>query len=176
MKRIISAIIASTALFSAQMASAQHTAPYLDPAAPWTFAGSVDVTKGLSITCDFTVTLLGPDNSVVPPPTGDGLGISHTDVANLTAQIVFTNPVPCPGITVNPVTQVSYSGSAFTFHDVYINTLTPGDCEGDIVANWTGSGLTIPAQVVEEVSGGGDCSVEGAAVQTAPSGGGTVVP
>ena len=179
MNKLISSLVACTALMAAQTAAAQHTTPYLDPAAPWTFTGTADVSKGLFLPgCAVTIVLSGPDNN------GDGLSISHTDLSNVSATMTLSGGL-CGAVTIDPIPagKVKYTGTSssgtLTFEDVYAHTITLGDCSGDLAGAWdqaTGT-LTIASGTMPPVNGGPPCTIDGEVQLTTPTAGsGTIVP
>lgn len=141
MKGFIYTAFASIGLLSSQAAMASHT--YVTPAAQTPnidFTGYVDVYKGQSLPgCSVVLSLRGPDNA------GDGHAFSHTDVDKLTATITLSggplglcanvepDPVPAGDITY---TSIDDDHGILTFNDVFIKTITPGDCRGDIIGYW----------------------------------------
>lgn len=162
MKRAIALVVSSVALLGAQTAMA--SAPYVEPAATpaWVFEGEVDVYKGIALTCNATVTISGPNNAADTTPP-----FSHTDVANLSATIDLAGGL-CPLVNVAPIPagDISYastgsSGGTFTLHDVFVTTITPGNCQGDITAVWDEVGQSLSVSGILPAVSGSDCTMDG---------------
>lgn len=162
MRKIATALVCSAALIGAQGAAAQHIAPQ----APWVFEGEVEVYKGIELTCNATVTINGPNSG------------GTTDVEDLSATITLSGGFLnlCNSVNVDPIPagNVTYSGGTFTLHDVYVTTITPGDCEGDITAVWNDTNDTLSVSGVLPAVSGSDCTMDGVVDLTSPSSG-TVV-
>lgn len=175
MKRTVAFLVGSVALLGSQTAMA--SAPYIAPAATpsWIFNGDVDVYKGIPLTCQTTVTISGPNNaSDTNPP------FSHTDVSNLSATITLAggtlnlcNVVEVAPIPAGSITYASNgaSGGTFTLHDVFVTTITPGNCEGDIAAVWNESAQTLTVSGTLPAVSGSDCTMNGTVDLTSPASG-----
>lgn len=129
----------------------------------------MNVNKGIALTCDVTVDLSGPDNaSDTTPP------FSHTDVDQLSADITLSGGFLglCASVSVDPVPagNISYSGTTFTLHDVFVQTITSGDCQGDLVGTWTGSGLSVSGSLPPATAGNA-CTMNGTLDLDSPSSG-----
>lgn len=175
MKRTVAFLVSSVALLGAQTAMA--SAPYVVPAATpaWVFEGSVDVEKGIALTCDTTVTISGPDDA-----SDTNAPFSHTDVSSLSATIDLSGGL-CGLVNVAPIPtgSISYvssgaSGGTFTLHDVFVTTITPGNCEGDITAVWNESAQTLTVSGLLPAVGGSDCMMDGDVDLISPSSGNAV--
>lgn len=160
MKKLVKLILLSSALTVAQTASAQHT--YVAPAAttPWHFNGSVDVFKGIPLTCTVDLYLYGPENA------GDGNAFSHSDVANINADIVLSGGPggACASVIPDPVPvgSVSYVGGNLIFDEVFVQTITLGDCQGDIVGVWDGVNKTLAVSgSLPAATAGAPCTMDG---------------
>lgn len=177
MKKAIALLVGSVALVGSQPAMANH--PYITPQAPWTFTGMVDVEKGIALRCNATVTITGPNDAADTTPP-----FNHTDVQNLSASITLTGGTLglCSAVNVAPIADISYvstgnSSGVFTLHDVFVTTITPGNCEGDITAVWTeGSPDTLAVSGVLPAVSGSDCLMDGTVNLTSPSSGNTSAP
>lgn len=172
MKRTLAFLVGSVALLGSQTAMA--SAPYIAPAATpsWVFNGNVDVSKGIALTCDTTVTISGPNNAGDTSPS-----FSHTDVANLSATIDLSGGL-CGLVNVAPIPagNITYasngaSGGTFTLHDVFVTTITPGNCEGDITALWNESAQTLTVSGILPAVSGSDCTMNGTVDLTSPASG-----
>lgn len=154
-KKLATLAIGSMALFTAQAAGATTYSP---ANSTWVFSGAVDVYKGISLTCNLTLTVnvdaAGTGATATPALSGGTLGLCST--------ITFSN---------TPYT-VSYSGGVLTLHNVYADTITSGDCAGNISASWDDSTNTIDIvnAVLPEVDAGtGDCIINGPITLTSPA-------
>ncbi|WP_332820346.1 hypothetical protein [Sphingopyxis sp.] len=151
MKKVIALMMGSVAMFTAQAANATT----YSPTGAWSFSGTVDVNKGIALTCtlDLDATTTSSTATATPALSGGAFGLCGT--------IGFT------GAPYN----VSYnsSTSTLTIEDVYVNTITSGDCAGDISGTWdeVNNTITIDA-VLPAVSGGGDCTIAGTISLTSP--------
>lgn len=163
MKKIISAIMASSCLLGAQAASAAHSNPYIAPT-PLTVQGSLVVNKGVApqLTCNVTMILSGPNDN------GDagGPGVSHTDMNNVQADITFSAGDPgCPTILPRtvPAGDVSYNTTTdqLTLTNLFVRTITIGNCAGTISADWDGTGFVLDNVMLPEDTAGGDCYMTG---------------
>jgi hypothetical protein len=175
MKRFATALISCSALFMAQTAMAQvHSNPYLAPAATpaWEIYGTATVTKGITLDCDFVMTLSGAENN---PDTG-GPGVSHTDMSNVTAEITLSGGTGglCSAVTIDPIPLVQYTGSGnvgtAVLKNVYAHTITLGDCTGDINVSWN-NGTVSFNQTLPPSTGGPACSLVGSGGLATPAGG-----
>ncbi|UNU43156.1 hypothetical protein EAO27_10875 [Sphingopyxis sp. YF1] len=174
MKKLLTAFASCAALAGAQTAAAHgHIDPYITPAAPWVIEGTTTVSKGITLDCDFKLTLTGPEDN---PDTG-GPGVSHTDVHHLTANLELTGGGGlCSLVTVDPIPapNVEYSGSSntgtFTLRNVYAHTITLGDCTGDINVAWNNGNVTFN-QTLPAATAGSPCTLAGAGILTSPAGG-----
>lgn len=172
MRRTVAFLVSSVALVGAQAAVASE--PYIAPAATpaWVFEGEVDVFKGIALTCDTTVTISGPNDAADTNPP-----FSHTDVANLSATIDLNGGL-CPLVNVAPIpagkityTSSGASGGTFTLHDVFVTTITPGNCEGDITAVWDEAAQTLTVSGVLPAVSGSDCTMDGTVDLMSPASG-----
>ena len=151
LKAAIAAIsVLSTPLALSSPVQAHHS---------YTFVGKLNMFKGIRLNCTVTVVK-------TPSHTTPGTG---TVTVNISAPDAL-----CPALVVtsNPSTY-DQSGSDLTINDVYVQTITAGDCEGDI----TGTKHYIGPGVDPALPGGGwvidvdsflpgglgspDCTVEG---------------
>lgn len=130
MKREFSGLASALALLGTPALASD---PYIVPDAvtPWVFEGVAFFSKGGPVlNCIAQIEISGPNDRNDTSPAFD-----HSDVSNLSATITFSGgPVGlCGTVTVDPILagNVSYSGGAFTFHDVTIYT-TSSSCVGDI--------------------------------------------
>lgn len=144
MKKLLSTLVACTMLTSGTAANAQsHSNPYVTPAATpaHVWSGSLTLSKGAIITvnCDITVTLSGPNNA------GDGVAGSHTDEANSTVTVdISAGDATCDELWSTVDGGWSYSSNMLTLHNVYVNTfLVPGNCRDDIDITWNAGAQTL---------------------------------
>lgn len=176
MKKIVTAIMASASLFSAQSAYATTYAP----AGTWTFQGTVTVQKGAGpiLNCLATATFVVPEaapdvhgafshgHSLTGPTT---LSIGPGDAGCATIQIV-SNPHNSSS-TTSPTGQ-----DPVVIDDVDVDTtITPGDCFGDLNATVVpdylgGPGLEVDTILPEVGMGTGDCTIIGTLGVTSPVG------
>lgn len=169
MKKLIAAFAASACLMGSQAASA-HTGPYISPAAPWTFSGTLAVSKGLSLTCNVTVVLSGPNNA------GDGVATSHTDFSNITATTTisagnFLCPTVVPEVVGPGDVQYDPATNTVKIVDFFVDTITPGDCRGDLEIEWDGAGLIFDNESLPQDTSGGPCGMDGYLALQSPTGG-----
>lgn len=181
MKRTVAFLVGSVALLGSQTAMA--SAPYIAPAATpsWVFeGGNVNVSKGIDLTCNATVTISGPNNAADANPP-----FSHTDVSNLSATITLSGGLLnlCNSVNVAPIpagnityTSNGSSGGTFTLHDVFVTTITPGNCEGDIGAAWNESTQTLSVSGILPAVSGSDCTMDGVVDLTSPASGDASAP
>ncbi|MCG2840132.1 hypothetical protein L6Q21_03920 [Sandaracinobacter sp. RS1-74] len=112
-----------------------------------TYTGAVTVSKGLTFTCDATVDLYStPGKALLTISPGDPL-------------CSFLN------ITSNPHNYTE-SGGVLTIHGIRVETITLGNCYGDlsgtVTTNPDGSKtLNIADTIDPEIPGTGGCSVNG---------------
>ncbi len=130
---LISSAVISTAFFGSS-AMAQ-TAPN------GTLTGVVVATKGITLTCDLTLTL---------------------DAANNKGSIAMTaGDTNCAALQFNSMPYTtSYSGGVLTLHNVDVTTITLGDCYGNISGSWDGTTLTIDSFLPAKTAGPA-CTVVG---------------
>lgn len=175
MKKAFAILAGSAALLVSQAASASD---YIIPNAPFTFEGSVNVNKGIPLTCDVVLTVSGPNDSGDSSPA-----FNHTDLANATIDIVLDGGFLglCASVIVDPVTgsDISYTrtndtSGTFALTNVFVDTPTPGDCLGTITANWsqgTPSTLSVSGTLPPATPGTANCTMSGTLQLTSPSGG-----
>lgn len=145
MKKFVSIVMASTALFSAAPAMASHNVRYAE----------VTVQKGPLgplLNCTFK------------------LDFDHPNPGEVTITVVPPSDLGCYTIDFNPNANTgSYpthnytgTGSNFTISGIDVDTtITPGDCAGSITANWNGTDWDVSAVLPEVVSGTGNCAIAG---------------
>jgi len=145
-KNLSKFIMLSSAFVGAQIITAPAMAQIAEPSG--TYHGNVDVQKGLAFSCVIGLNV----NS-----TSDTVSVSLNSGSPFCAFLSFSG---------NPY---SYSFNSttgqFIVHNVYVNTITSGDCAGDISATWNGTQFTIDA-TLPPVNDDQECSIEGTA--TAP--------
>jgi hypothetical protein len=151
MKKFV-ALCTSALLLGAQPASA---ATYT-PAGSYLFTGTVDVYKGIALTCKLEITLVVPS----------------TPSSTATATPVFkAGNLLCPTVTFSSTPYaVTYNASTsqLTLSGVVVNTITPGGCSGSISGTWDNSAKTLDIDAFLPGGGGSaDCTVSG--LLTAPS-------
>lgn len=170
MKKAIAYLAGSVALVASQAAAA---ADYITPEAPYVFEGVVAVSKGISLDCDTTLTVSGPNDSADTSPAFD-----HTDVANTSANISLAGGTLglCASVNVASISagDITYdssglSGGTFTLHDVFVTTITPGNCEGDITGTWDESAQTLTVSGTLPAVSGSDCTMNGTLDLVSPS-------
>lgn len=142
MNKLVKMAILSSAFVGAQLASTAamaQTAP-----ATGTYSGTVVVQKGLTLTCTLGLNINASAGTVAVSLTpGD---------ANCAALSFVGNPY-----------SYTYSAGVFTINDVYVDTITIGDCAGDISADWDGSTFLIDTILPTATPGTADCSIVGTA-------------
>lgn len=145
MKKIATFLAASLALVSAQAANATT----YSPTGTWVFEGTADVYKGIQLTCDVTVTVNASATSATATMSLSG------GFLNLCNTVSFD-----PAYTPYNVVYDSTAGTV-TLEDVYVNTITSGDCFGDVTASWNDSTNTLTVNdTIEEVDPNtGDCVI-----------------
>ncbi|RXZ64296.1 hypothetical protein [Pelagerythrobacter rhizovicinus] len=158
------------------------SAPYIEPAATpaWVFEGEVDVSKGINLTCNATVTISGPNDAADTNPP-----FSHTDVSNLSATIALSGGTLglCGSVNVAPIPagDISYtssgsSGGTFTLHNVFVTTITPGNCQGNITAVWNEAAQTLSVSGILPAVSGSDCTMDGLVDLISPASGNASAP
>lgn len=142
MNKIAKLALFSSALVGAQLASTAamaQTAP-----ATGSYSGTVIVKKGLTLSCTLTLNVNATASTV-------GVSLTPGD-ANCAALGFVGNPY-----------SYTYSSGVFTIYDVYVDTITIGDCAGDISADWDGSTFLIDTLLPTATTGTPDCTIEGTA-------------
>jgi hypothetical protein len=145
MRKIATFLAASLALVSAQAANATT----YSPTGTWVFQGTADVYKGIQLNCNVTVTVNASATSATATMSLSG------GFLNLCNTVGFD-----PSYTPYNVTYDSAT-STVTLEDVYVNTITSGDCFGDVSAIWNDATntLTVNDTIEEAVPGSGDCVI-----------------
>ena len=149
MKKFLVSALSVGTLIAAPAAIAQSPHSY-----PWTLTGVVTVQKGAGpiLTCGVEVVL----DLVGTPAVKKATSITLTDVIDpRCASVIFENDPY--DTTYDPITH------DLTIHGIYANTtITTGDCEGDLVAEWDdiGGKYDVSGSLPEALSGG-DCTVAG---------------
>jgi hypothetical protein len=163
MKKLVSTAVAALALVSAGSASAQT---FASTPGSYTFSGSsVKVQKGNGpvLTCTMSIDIINTSGTIT------------ADNPVLTGNFGFCDTV----VLMGQAWPVSSSGPTYTVGDaitdpVYADTtITPGDCQGVIPADYSALGttedLTIDfgfptspiASTMPQVSSGGPCKIDG---------------
>ena len=169
-KKLTSVLAISSLALSYPAAAFHGYGDYVTPAAPTSWSGSLNVIKGfVNIDCAITLTLNGPNES------GDGVAVSHTDEAHLTASVVFSSPNEhCPNITVNPISSVDLDpvNNEITLNGVFVNTvLVPGNCAGTLKADFdpVTKELSVNTVALPPVTDTNTCYVDGVLELVSPS-------
>lgn len=142
MNRLAKIAMLSSVFIGAQIASTAamaQTAP-----ATGTYSGTVVVMKGLTLTCTLTLNVNATNSTV-------GVSLTPGD-ANCAALGFVGNPY-----------SYTYSAGVFTINDVYVDTITIGDCAGDISADWDGTTFFIDTFLPTATPGTPDCTIVGTA-------------
>lgn len=173
MKKVATFLISSIALFGSHIANAET----YTPTGTWVFEGSVDVYKGINLTCDAVVTVNNPvgtsgSATATVALSGGFLGLCST--------IGFPGPPTSPSAKPYPVTYAPAVGSALpkvTLNGVYVDTITAGDCYGGLTADWddANNALIIGSDIVEAVSGA-DCVISNGYLDLVSPGNVTITP
>ena len=175
MKNIITAIMASASLFSAQAAYATT----YTPAGTWTFQGTVTVQKGAGpiLNCLATATFVVPEAA---PDVHGAFSHGHSLTGPTTLSIGPGDP-GCATIRIVSNPHTSSSTTSPTGQDpVVINnvdvdtTITPGDCFGNLhatVVPGAPPALEVDTVLPAVVAGTGDCTIIGALDLLSPVGG-----
>lgn len=180
MKKALAVIASSIALLGAQTAVASET--YLKPAAtpPWVFTGTVNVNKGIALTCNVTLEISGPEDAADTSPA-----FSHTDLRHASATITLSGGFLglCSSVIVSPIAagDITYSGNAssgtFTLNNVFVTTITPGNCQGSISGTWThGSPSTLGVSGTLPAVSGSPCTMNGTLTLDDPGDGSVSTP
>jgi hypothetical protein len=155
--KLFSAICAS-ALALAGAGTANATT--YTPAGTYVFQGSVNVNKGIALTCVLKLTV------VVPNAAPDAHGsASHGHTATATPLLSAGNFL-CPTVTFSATPYpVTFDGTNLTLSGVVVNTITPGGCSGSISGVWGGNAAS-PRSIALNASlpGGGTsapCTIVG---------------
>ncbi|WP_423606399.1 hypothetical protein [Sphingomonas sp. MS122] len=160
MKKAFAFLASSVALLGSQTVAAQEAYITPDATTPWVFTGTVDVNKGIALTCTAEVEITGTNDSADTSPA-----FNHSDVAGLSATITLSGGLfgLCSSVNIDPIPagKISYSGGTFTLHDVFVTTITPGNCEGDIVATWNESLERLSVSGTLPAVSGSDCTLDG---------------
>lgn len=149
MKKIICAIAASSVMMMSSAAVA--TSPVYSPSLPWNFNGIVSVFKGVPLSCEVNVDIdsAGATITLTPNPASPG-------GYNALCSSVIPNHVPTADIDYNATTK------NLTFKNVFIQTITAGDCQGDIVGNWNvGSQTLTVSGSMPAATAGAACTMSG---------------
>lgn len=162
MNKLVTLFVSSLMLVGAHTANATT----YSPTGTWIFEGTADVYKGINLTCDVTLTVNASATSATATMTlaGGFLGLCST--------IGFPS-----GHGAYPYT-VTYNGSTstVTLKDVYVDTITAGDCFDDINAIWNGNDTISINDTVSAVSGA-DCIISNGFLSlTSPAGPVTITP
>ncbi|MCW4462302.1 hypothetical protein OK349_11350 [Sphingomonas sp. BT-65] len=175
MKKAFAFLASSVALLGSQTVAAQEAYIVPDATSPWVFTGTVDVNKGIALTCTAEVEITGTNDAADTSPP-----FNHSDVAGLSATITLTGGLfgLCSSVNIAPIPagKISYSGSTFTLHDVFVTTITPGNCEGDIVATWNEGLQRLSVAGTLPAVSGADCTLDGDVDLDTPSSGNAVEP
>ena len=168
MKKLASFIVGALALTSAQAVSAVT----YTPAGAWEMQGPVTVKKGLTLNC--TLNIKGNVPEAAPDAHGTA---SHGHVLNVTS--VTLSGGLCGTVTFSGLpystsyTPLTATTGTLTLHNVYVNTITSGNCAGDISGTWdnTAKTLTVNATLPAATAGTADCTVNGVLNLVKPTGG-----
>lgn len=166
MKKAFAFVASSVALLGAQTASASEA--FIAPAAtsPWVFTGTVDVFKGIALTCNVELEITGPENAS-DTPSGP---FSHTDVDNLSATVTLSGGLfgLCSSVIVSPVgpgsvtyTSSGSGGGTFALNNVVVTTITPGNCAGTLYGVWDENAQSLDVSGTLPAQSGADCTIEG---------------
>lgn len=166
MKKIVALCMSPLALLGAQAAYADTYSPNGTAyPSPWILQGTVDVNKGIALTCDLRLEVsVAPDGhsaTATPSLSGGTLGLCGT--------IIFNN-TPYP-VTFDGTT------SKLSISNVNVSTITPGGCSGTIGGTW--NNITKTLSVNASLPGGGGsapCTVMGDVYLVSPSNGSVVDP
>ncbi|QNQ09889.1 hypothetical protein [Sphingomonas alpina] len=158
--KLFSAICAS-ALALAGAGTANATT--YTPAGTYVFQGSVNVNKGIALTCVLKLTV------VVPEAAPDAHGtFSHGHTATATPVLSAGNFL-CPTVTFSATPYpVSFDGTNVTLSGVVVNTITPGGCSGSISGVWNGGATPRSISLNASLPGGGTsapCTIVGTITQ-----------
>lgn len=149
MNKFAKLVMFSSALVGAQFAS---TAAMAQTAPTGVYSGNVDVEKGIQLTCVLTLDV----NSTTPGKVG----------VSLTAGNPFCGALSFTGAPYNYTYTAGGGGTGigtFTVHGVYVNTITAGDCSGDITATWDGTEFLVDTFLPTATTGTPDCTIVGSA-------------
>jgi len=154
MKKFLSLAVATIALTASQAANAQT---FLTPGGPYTYSGSVDVTKD-SITLNCTLTADITNNGTVGSPA--------LEVDNITLSGGFLGL--CASVTfLNQAYNASFSAPNLTIHNVHARAATNGtECFGDLdlVQTGTGSDTFDVNDILPKLSGSNDCRIDNGSI------------
>lgn len=167
MKNAFAVFASSIALLGAQPALAGEAYIIPDAVTPWVFEGIVTFNQGVTLLCNATIELSGPNDAPDISPQFD-----HTDLSNLGATITLSGGLfgICSGVTVQPVLpgDISYAGGTFTFTNVDI--FFTSSCSGTLTGVWN-EGVS-PQTLTVSLSSG--CTMGGALDLVGPSSGNAV--
>lgn len=140
MKKAFAFLASSAALLSSQVVVASEA--YIAPAAIWNIQGVITISKAIPLTCNMVIELDGPDDSADTDPS-----FSHTDIGrSLSGSITLSGGILglCSSIIIDPIspgdityTRTSDTSGTFSFNNVFVWTIEPGNCQGTITAQWT---------------------------------------
>lgn len=148
MKKFAKLVMFSSAIIGAQFAS---TAAVAQTAPTGVYSGNADVQKGILLNC-----VVGLD---VNSTTAGKVHVSLTAGNPFCAALSFVgNPY---NYTYTPAT--GPGTGTFTVHNVYVKTITAGDCTGDISATWDGTQFVIDTFLPTATPGTPDCTIVGTA-------------
>lgn len=168
MRKILAFLASSAALLGAPTVAASEA--YLVPQAAWIFEGSVSVTGGITLICDATIELSGPNDAADMSPT-----LGHSDLSGISATVTISGGTfgLCSSATVQPIVagDVSYASGTFTFDNVLMS-FWGRSCSGTLTGAWNEAGFPQTLTVSSALSGG--CTISGVLSLTSPGSGNAV--
>lgn len=154
MKKFLTLAAATIALTTAQAANAQT---FLTPGGPYTYSGSVDVTKD-SITLNCTLTADITNNGTVGTP--------DLEVDNIALSGGFLGL--CASVTfLNQPYAATFSAPDLTIIDVHARAATNGtECKGDLdlVQSAPNSDTFDVNDILPKLSGSNDCRIDNGSI------------
>ncbi|MCC2600878.1 hypothetical protein [Sphingopyxis yananensis] len=159
MKKFISLVVASSVLAMAPLV--QAATPVYTPSLPWSLDGIVAVNKGVALSCLVTLDIDSAGATIVLAPNPASPGGLNT---------------LCPSVLPDhvPSSDIDYDATSkkLTLKNVFIQTVTAGDCQGDIVGTWDVATQTLSvAGSMPAATAGAPCTMNGVLDLLSPTGG-----
>ena len=152
MKKFISLAAATIALAASQAANAQT---FLTPGGPYTYSGSVDVTKdSITLNCTLTADITNNGTATVPDLEVDNIALSG-GFLGLCASVTFLN---------QPYT-ADFSAPDLTINSVHARAATNStECLGDLDLVQIATDTFEVNDILPKLSGMNDCRIDNGSI------------